>query len=299
MGKTTEIAWCDSTFNPWWGCTKVSPGCDNCYAERDSNRWSPGLWGVTAARRKMSDQYWRQPYQWNLKAIKEGTRPRVFCASMGDVFDNHPDVLFSRNHLWAVIRETQHLDWLILTKRIGNAVHMLPEDWEDGYANVWLGISVVNQAEADRDIPKLLKTPAALRFLSVEPMLGRIDLLSFTAGNCLYCGGAGEFAAAGATTNFPEDDDGMQRCYECMGSGTDEDNAGLDWVICGGESGPRARPMDPDWALRLRFDCADTEIPFFMKQGSADWKDFRNLDAFPATLQVREWPPARVPAPKL
>lgn len=295
MGETTEIAWCDATFNPWHGCTKVSPGCDNCYAERDSKRFNAGmtLWGVDAGRKLMRDAYWQQPAKWQAKAIREGTRPRVFCASMADVFDNHPDVKDSRSHLWEVIRLTPRLDWLVLTKRIGNAKSMLPEDWGDGWPNVWLGISVVNQPEADRDVPKLLDTPAALRFLSVEPMLALVEVWAFAKGQCCSCGGAGEVAASGPTTTFPEDDDGMTRCQDCMGSGKWEDNPGIDWVICGGESGAKARPMNPNWAMMLKMDCVTQDIPFFMKQGSADWADFRNIEAFPEGLRTRQWPASR------
>lgn len=223
---------------------------------------------------------------------------KMFCASMADVFDNHPAVEDSRDHLWELIRKTRRLDWLLLTKRIGNVKSMLPEDWGDGYPNVWLGISVVNQAEADRDIVKLLETPAALRFLSVEPMLAAMDLYAFQKGICTYCSGLGELAASGPTTTFPEDDDGMQRCYDCNGTGKWEDNPGLDWVICGGESGPKARPLDPVWALGVRQFCEHAQVPFFMNQGSsANWALFRDFDTFPEALRVRQWPKSKVDIP--
>jgi protein gp37 len=308
MGEKTGIEWCDMTFNPWIGCTKVSPGCNLCYAEVLSKRFAPGTWGVTAPRKQFGPKHWNEPLAWNRKALKASiemmvkgkhpgifyARPRVFCASMADVFDNHPDCVSPREHLWELIRKTPRLDWLILTKRIGNAASMLPEDWGDGYPNVWLGASIVNQEEADRDIPKLLRTPALTRFLSCEPLLERIDLLPFARGNCLTCGGAGELAASGPTTTFPEDDDGLERCAACMGSGTDEDNMGLDWVIVGGESGKGARRMDESWARDILTACRTNlnhKPAFFMKQGSAaNWAHYKQFDTFPADLQVREWP---------
>jgi protein gp37 len=188
----TKIEWCDYTFNPWWGCTKVSPACDHCYAEALAKRYGEkNLWGVKAARRFFGLKHWAEPLKWDMKARKEGKRFRVFCASMADVFDNHPDVGQAREMLWELIKKTPRLDWLVLTKRIGNTVHMLPEDWGQGYPNVWLGISVVNQEEADRDIPKLIHTPAEVRFLSCEPLLGPIDF-SFHPHNIDWCIVGGE-----------------------------------------------------------------------------------------------------------
>lgn len=258
MAEKTGIEWTDHTFNPWWGCTKISPGCDRCYAERDSKRYGENnLWGVDAFRRFFGLKHWDWPIKWDRKARKDGQRARVFCASMADVFDNHPSIDYAqeRGHLWEVIKATPRLDWLILTKRIGNAAHMLPEDWGNGYPNVWLGISVINQAEADRDIPKLCATPAALRFLSCEPLLGPINLWDLIGG---------EFKARG-----------------------DE----VSWVIVGGESGPGSRTMEAGWALDILADCRAHGAAFFMKQGSqANWPTFKKFETFPSELQVREWP---------
>jgi protein gp37 len=211
MGEQTAISWCDHTFNAWWGCTKVSPGCDHCYAETWAKRFAVE-WGHGQARRFFGAKHWREPLRWNARTVRDGIRRRVFCASMADVFDNEVGQEH-REQLWALIRATPALDWLVLTKRIGNVPAMLPADWGGvGYANVWLGATIVNQAEADRDVPKLLAVPARVRFLSCEPLLGRIELPS---------------------SNPPR----------------------VHWVIVGGESGPRARPMHPDWARSLRDQC--------------------------------------------
>lgn len=298
MGEDSKIEWTDHTFNAWWGCTKVSPACDRCYAEVWAKRTGhPDLWGVHAGRRIFGPKHWNEPLQWNAAAAKAGTRERVFCNSMADVFDNHSGVIDAREQLWGLIRNTPNLDWLILTKRIGNAKLMLPwcrkELFEpEPWPNVWLGISVCNQEEADRDVPKLLETPAAVRFLSVEPMLGSLDLFPFHRGACLICAGSGEVAASGPTTTFPQHDDGLEGCYACGRTGLCEDNEGLDWVICGGESGAGARPLEAIWAQQLRAECAAQGIAFFMKQGSdtPEWPTYKDFASFPPELQVRQWP---------
>ncbi len=253
MGETSKIEWTDATFNPWVGCTKVSPACDNCYAENWARRTgSPELW--TGSRRRTSASNWRQPIKWHA-AVPDGQRKRVFCASLADVFDNQVPAEW-RADLFDMIRATPRLDWLLLTKRIGNVKAMLPPDWGNsvyGYNNVWLGISVINQDEADRDIPKLLSVPARVRFLSCEPLLGPIE--------------------------FP---------LPCRGSVF---WSGLHWVIVGGESGSHARYLNPDWAQSLVDQCVRADTPVFFKQGSrANWDDFKNFDSFPETLQIRQWP---------
>jgi len=179
---SSTINWCDCTFNPWEGCTKVSPGCLHCYAKaRDErhliepvNHWGPG-----AARRIMSDGYWRQPHSWNRKAAASGTRLRVFCASLADVFDVEAPK-GQRERLWKLIKATSHLDWLLLTKRADNIERMLPRDWGDGYPNVWLGATCENRKHGLSRIELVRNIPAAVRFLSCEPLiedLGDIDLL--------------------------------------------------------------------------------------------------------------------------
>lgn len=259
MGVDTKIEWAHHTFNAWIGCTKVSPGCDHCYAARQDahRRWTPDGWG--GPRRRTSAEYWKQPLKWDRAAARKGERHRVFCSSLADVFDNQVDAAW-RADLWPLIAATPHLDWLLLTKRPQNIKKMLPADWGSGYQNVWLGTTVENQAEADRRIPHLLAVPARVRFLSCEPLLGPIDLTR-VAGR------------AGLDPHW------------CM------KKSGLGWVIVGGESGPGARPMHPDWARSLRDQCAAARVPFFVKQlSSGGPKAIKEIDAFPEGLRVREFP---------
>ncbi|MGE8688580.1 MAG: phage Gp37/Gp68 family protein [Achromobacter sp.] len=264
MAENSKIEWTDHTFNPWEGCQKVGPGCDHCYAETRNARFGGGQavnWGPGAPRRRTSAANWRRPPAWNATpfyacsncgwrgsfatrhqpgalrffqcpecdADAHPARQRVFCASLADVFDNAVDPAWRRD-LFDLIELTPNLDWLLLTKRIGNVARMLPtHDWA-ARGNVWLGATIVNQAEADRDMPKLLAVPARRRFLSMEPLLGPVDL-----------GRASRLAAFHA-------------------------NEVLDWVIVGRESGRAARPMNPAWVYSLRDQCQTAGIPFLFKQ---------------------------------
>jgi len=265
MGDKTKITWVQNedgtpghTFNPVWGCTKVSPGCDHCYAESMSNRFGK-WWGQGTPRREFGDKHWNDPLRWNRKAEKTGIRHRVFCASMADVFDKDwPDG--TRERLWALIKATPWLDWIIVTKRIGNAKKMLPANWGDGYPNVWLLITVVNQEEAARDVPKLLDTPAMLRGLSIEPQIESIDLtdLETTTVGVMH-----HQDALNGNTFWPSfDEHGKTGGRDFMRT----DKQGLNWVICGAESGPCRRSFNEDWARSLRDQCCESEVPFFLKQ---------------------------------
>jgi len=176
MGTETAIAWTHSTFNPWWGCTKVSPACDHCYAESIAKAYGHRVWGAGAPRRYFGDKHWQEPLKWERAAQKNGKPHRVFCASMADVFDNEVGQEH-RERLWSLILETPNLTWQLLTKRIGNAPGMLPADFgPDTYPNVWVGMTVVTQDEVDRDIGKLRAIPARVRWLSVEPQLEEIRI---------------------------------------------------------------------------------------------------------------------------
>lgn len=174
MGENTGISWATHTFNPWIGCTRVSPGCDHCYAARDNERrkWV-SAWGAERRRTKT----WGDPLKWNRKAAVSGLRPRVFCASLADVFDNEVPGEW-RADLWDLIRQTPNLRWLLLTKRIGNVAKMVPEDWP--FANAGIMATMVNQDEWDRDIGKLLAVPAPWRGVSAEPLLGNIRMNGVT-----------------------------------------------------------------------------------------------------------------------
>jgi protein gp37 len=174
MGENTAISWADITFNPWIGCTKVSDACQNCYAERDNRhrRWVPG-WGPGVPRHRTVAGYWRGPIIWNRRAAATGHRPLVFCASLADAFDNEVDPQW-RDDLWALMRQTPLLHWMILTKRIGNARKMLPPDWP--FPHVGLMATLENQEVWNRDFPKLMSLPAAWHGVSCEPLLGPIDI---------------------------------------------------------------------------------------------------------------------------
>lgn len=263
MAENTQIEWAHHTFNAWIGCTKVGPGCDNCYAADLAQARLGVPWGPGQPRRHTAASTWKQPRAWDRRAAKLGIRYRVFCSSLADVFDNEVPVEW-RAELFALIRETPNLDWLLVTKRIGNVAKMaiaaggLPE-------NVWLGATIVNQQEADRDIPKLLEMPVSVRFLSMEPLLGPVDLSRWTTdpANYLdYCDTVGGPPPTGVRM--------------------------LEWVIVGGESGRNARPIHPDWARALRDQCVAAGVPFLFKQWG-EWAPFSG-PIEPGDRLVMTWP---------
>lgn len=179
MGETTGISWADATFNPWWGCTRVSEACRHCYAETLANRYGHAVWGSSSPRRAFSDKHWAEPVSWDRKAAAEGRRLRVFCASMADVFEAHVDLPPQRRRLWGLIAATPNIDWLILTKRPENIRSMVPPAWlEEWPANAWPGTTVESQRWLGR-VGTLLELPAPLPWLSCEPLLGRLDLTPF------------------------------------------------------------------------------------------------------------------------
>lgn len=247
MAENSKIEWTHHTFNPWVGCTKVSPACDHCYAEGWAKRSGMVQWGPHAERRRTSESNWRQPIKWNAEAERLGIRYRVFCSSLADVFDNAVPQEW-RDDLFTLIEQTPNLDWLLLTKRIGNVGNMLPVpfDFARLYPNVWLGATICNQEEADRDIPKLMRLPATKRFLSMEPLLGAVNLSQWL--------------------DIIQYEDSAPWMRRNIGHLHDM----LDWVIVGGESGPGARPMHPEWARSLRDQCAAAGVPFLFKQWG-DW----------------------------
>lgn len=175
MGFKTGISWTDHTFNIVWGCTKISPGCLNCYADRDSKRYGFDIWGPDKPRRTFGEKYWNNPLRWNKKAVKDGVRRRVFCSSMCDIFEDHETVKTELAKLWPLIGATPQLDWLLLTKRIDRALECLPDDWGGGYPNAWVGTTIENNDYAWR-ADHLRKVPAVVRFVSYEPAVGPLDM---------------------------------------------------------------------------------------------------------------------------
>lgn len=269
--KNSKIEWCDNTFNPWIGCTRVSPGCAHCYAEElMATRYGKVEWGKGSPRLLTSDKYWQQPLRWNRAhadavkvAVEAGEipprRPRVFCASLSDWLDDEVPIEWLRD-LLVLIHETPHLDWLLLTKRAHlfqtrinaakvacgrtppwDATSKMLNDWAGAFgsgeppANVWIGTSIEDQPRADERIPQLLTIPAHIRFLSCEPLLGPVDFLASIADSPATIAG-------------------------------EPVSKWLQWTICGGESGHHARPMYPEWARSLRDQCQDTGVAFFFKQ---------------------------------
>ena len=175
MAKNSRIEWTTHTFNPWWGCVKMSPACQHCYAESWAKRVGMDVWGIKAERRFFGDKHWAAPLKWDQDAAIQGKRPRVFCASMADVFENRIDLDEARARLWCLIEETPNLDWLLLTKRPDLVNAKTP--WDDHWpSNVWLGTTVENQEWADERLPALAAVPARVKFISAEPLLGPIDL---------------------------------------------------------------------------------------------------------------------------
>lgn len=267
MAEHSNISWTHATFNPWLGCVRVSPGCEHCYAEQlvVHGRMSLPVWGPasTTARKRTAESTWKQPLAWNRAAEKSGVRKRVFCASLADVFEDHPMVAPWRTELFAMIEKTPMLDWQLLTKRPENMLRMLPVSWLDNpRPNVWLGTTVEDQMRAEHRIPKLVRTPAAIRFLSCEPLLEGVDL-SF-----------------------------------CLG------HRALDWIIIGGESGPKARPFNLRRAAPIMELCSRFGIAVFMKQigDNPTFDDCKfviqsrhgvDMAEWPAWMRVQQFPVAK------
>lgn len=263
--ENTKISWCHHSLNFWVGCEAVSEGCDHCYAKTLEERWGRDF----ATLRRTAPATWKQAYKWEKQAAASGEPTRVFTCSMSDFFHNDADQW--RVEAWHIIKNTPHLTWLILTKRHGRIASHLPPDWGDGYPNVWLGVSVENQEWADRRIPVLLKTPARVRFLSCEPLLGPVDLsrwldnISDVPQDPAYPFPVPESGRWHRINDFEQD---------------------LHWVIVGGESGPGYRPMPHDWARDLRDQCQEAGVALWAKQASG----YRSELPLPPDLQVRQLP---------
>jgi protein gp37 len=282
MGQDSKIAWTRHTFNPWIGCTKVSDGCKNCYAEAlMDKRWGKVKWGPNGTRSRTSPANWRQPIAWNAAAEAAGERHRVFCASLADVFEGRPELDEWLVDLLLLIDETPHLDWLLLTKRPENVAKFMPTSFQKyPRGNVWIGTSVEDQSTADVRIPHLLAMRwPVVRFVSYEPALGPVKFGGWLRGHDGFCEDAG-----------------------CSGG-----HARIDWVIVGGESGAGARDCRESWMAAVVGDCRAAGVPAFVKQmGSTfvrdrDWvgvahqaklRDRKggDISEFPVDLRVREFP---------
>lgn len=267
MGETTAIAWTDHTFNPWWGCERVSPGCNHCYAETFAKRTGNHVWGKKADRRRFGGKHWIEPLKWERAATIDGQRHLVFCASMADVFEDRDDHNEDRARLWGLIDETPHLTWQLLTKRPENVMAMVPFRWFHGGfpSNVWIGTTVEDRERAEERIPHLLAIPAAVRFLSCEPLLGPVDLRPWLRR-----------ISDQATTEYEWDTSHR-----------------IDWVIVGGESGAGHRSLDLDAARAIRDECHRWDVPFFFKQvggryptSGGDHLDGEAIKQFPVSAAI-------------
>lgn len=266
MGEKTGISWTDHTFNPWWGCQKVSEACRNCYAEATDKRGllDGGIshWGPAAPRRFFGNDHWKQPDKWNRKAAADGVRRRVFVASMADVFERRDDLEPHRLRLWQTIKRCTSLDWLLLSKRPENMFSMIPwldnryiPNWpeelrgSDPWQNVWLGVTAEDEEHMIDRVLALRAIPAAIRFVSCEPILELIGSEIFDRAL------GGNRAALGD----------------------------VHWLIVGDESGHSARPADPNWVRVARDSAARNNVAFHFKQWAG-----RNVEgieaAFPGTI---------------
>lgn len=262
MSDTTTIEWATHSWSPWEGCTQVSAGCANCYAATRNHRFGMDNWGKGKPRRRTSAAYWKQPLRWDReKRESKDTchiqRPRVF-PSLCDWLDDEVPIEWLADFL-RLINDTPNLDWLLLTKRPENFVKRLDKVWStlpatdrvhdliepwllhgQFPANVWLGTSVENQRCADERIPQLLRIPAKLRFLSVEPMLEEVDIRR----------------VPGLMKSFNQSPYGWHNWLRQR----------IHWVIVGGESGTGARPCHVDWVRSLVGQCQAASVPCFVKQ---------------------------------
>lgn len=264
MGKQTEtgITWTHFTFNPWMGCVKISPACKFCYAEADRKMRGQLLWGPDAPRQVTSEAYWKQPLKWDREAREKGIRYRVFCGSLCDVMEDYHGMMSCSwadqwtmqdvrdCALYPLIEQTPNLDWMLLTKRPENYRRFLPQSWlESPRSNVW-GMTTVESQDYIQRAVDLAGVPFAVRGLSCEPLLGPLDLV------------------------YPESlfPNGPGRCCDgrdcgCMGQPVDPPLIwNFDLVICGGESGSQARPMQAEWARSLRDQCREWNRAFHFKQ---------------------------------
>jgi protein gp37 len=258
MGQDTLIEWAHHSVNFWWGCTKVSPACEKCYAETMAKLFSRGkaTWGPNGARWIRHENARRDLYKLDKRAWKRGVRERVFINSMSDTFEDREDLNEAREMLWGACQFVSNLDILLLTKRPENVNRMVPKAWlTDWPAHVWIGTTVEDQARAEQRMPELVEIPAKVKFISYEPACGPLDM-DYWFVDCLV----------------PQ----------------------IQWVICGCESGGKRRAMPVEWAESIAFQCAVAKVAFFMKQMDVAGNVSGDIAEFPEALRIREFPKAAV-----
>lgn len=266
MGTQTGISWTDKTFNVVWGCSRYDEMCIYCYAERLDSRYSKdGHWGVKNPRREMSDKYWKQLFAWNEDAKRKGIQYKVFCSSMADWAEDHPQVAKAREKLFPIIKQTPHLTYQLLSKRYDKIKEFLPSDWGNGYDNVWLGISVGLQKRADQYIPVFLDVAAKTRFLSCEPLIGELNLEKYLPKlDWIIAGGESGHGS------YPEDKSVKFRYRECK----------LEWIE------------------KIVSQCKENNTSVFVKQLGTHLsktmglknRSGADINEFPKHLQFQEFP---------
>ena len=299
MGKS-KIEWTEYTFNPWVGCAKVSPGCRGCYAQSHDIRWNKGVnWGEGAPRKFQSEKYWSKLWVWNASAKKKGIRERVFVASLADVFERHSDpaintqMNLARQRLYGAIEECTNLIFLLLTKRPENIASMIPGNWlePDGLykadslfwgevpANVMFMTSIENQDQVAKRIPHLMRLPAKIG-LSVEPLIREVNLDRWLK-EWLHCPVCNHISPSDEwTKEYPF----IHYCPKCGEEDTYADqHRRIGWVIVGGESGKKARPMNIRWPLIVKSSCVKNRTSFMFKQWG-EW--YGCFDSHPVTEDI-------------
>lgn len=316
MAEKSNIEWTDATANFWWGCQKVSAGCQHCYADTLANRYGKQIWGSPkTTERERKKAIWNNVKKWDKKAREEGRRIRMFTMSMGDFFEDHPQLVEWRDEAMTLLESLTNIDVQLLTKRPEN-VPVMAERWMDNWPkHIWIGTSVEDQKSADERIPYLLAVPTKVRFLSMEPLLGAVDITPFVSPL--------EFDEIMSLDR--RDPDAAMARKEIFASVPRPDVKDLykldymphlltpqtvDWVIVGGESGHGARPCAIEWIESIVEQCQSAEVPVFVKQlgafpasiyrkdleGKFAWRAKLNdrkggdLSEFPESLRVREFP---------
>jgi len=296
VSANSRIEWTTHTLNPWWGCEKVSPACKLCYAETWAKRTGHQVWGGDSPRRFFGEKHWAEPLKWNRKAGQAKERARVFCSSMSDILEIHRDAevahrqMRERRRLGHLIEITEHLDWLLLTKRLQDGGRCFTEMFGDRGKfpkNVWIGTTMEDQDRAQERAPRLCSLTSTVRFVSAEPLLGRLSLRDLDVGGYL----AERYPIPGEFGHIPVRLDALTGSNDGQAMGGTKAQP-VDWVIAGGESGPGARPTELSWFRDLRDECADAGVPFFMKQITERGRKIP-FDDWPDDLKVRQFPEVR------